>query len=116
MGDHAEDDGEYVRVKNVRLLLRKSKLVSLDPCQFKCFAFSLAAYNMMWRQMVIMLDKATVKEIVKQYADVVIKELSPVDIILYGSYAKGNANSESDIDVAVICDGFSGDWLATSGN
>jgi predicted nucleotidyltransferase len=31
--------------------------------------------------------------------------------MLFGSYAKGNARDESDIDVAVIFDGFTGDWL-----
>jgi len=43
-----------------------------------------------------------------------VKELSPADIVLFGSYAKGNARDGSDIDVAVIYDGFSGDWLETS--
>ena len=61
-----------------------------------------------------MLDKRTVKKIVKQYADIVVRELSPADIVLYGSYAKGNARDDSDIDVAVIYDGFSGNWLETS--
>ncbi|MCL2518740.1 MAG: nucleotidyltransferase domain-containing protein [Oscillospiraceae bacterium] len=61
-----------------------------------------------------MLDKITVINTVKQYADVVTKELSPSAIVLYGSYAKGTANDNSDIDVAVIYDGFTGDWLKTS--
>ncbi|MCL2880819.1 MAG: nucleotidyltransferase domain-containing protein [Treponema sp.] len=61
-----------------------------------------------------MLDQATVVNTVKQYADVVTKELSPAAIVLYGSYAKGNPHEDSDIDVAVIFDGFAGDWLKTS--
>jgi len=66
-----------------------------------------------------MLDKKTVKGIVQQYADIIVKELtplklSPVDIILYGSHAKGKADSESDIDVAVIYNGFLGNRLKTS--
>jgi predicted nucleotidyltransferase len=34
--------------------------------------------------------------------------------VLYGSHAKGDVHQDSDIDVAVIFDGFSGDWLKTS--
>ena len=61
-----------------------------------------------------MLDKETVISVVKQYANVVVRELSPVTIVLYGSYAKDNASDDSDIDVAVIFDGFTGDWHKTS--
>ncbi|MCL1864753.1 MAG: nucleotidyltransferase domain-containing protein [Spirochaetes bacterium] len=61
-----------------------------------------------------MLDKKTVINTVEQYAKIVAKELSPAAIVLYGSYAEGTAHEESDIDVAVIFDGFSGDWLKTS--
>ena len=34
--------------------------------------------------------------------------------ILYGSYAKGSAREDSDIDVAVVFNGFQGDWLMAS--
>ncbi|MCL1858629.1 MAG: nucleotidyltransferase domain-containing protein [Oscillospiraceae bacterium] len=61
-----------------------------------------------------MLDKETVMNKVEQYADIVKKEISPAAIVLYGSYAKGNPHENSDIDVAVIFDGFNGDWLKTS--
>ena len=61
-----------------------------------------------------MLDQVTVIGTVERYATAVIKELSPSAIVLYGSYAKGNAHEDSDIDVAVIFNGFSGDWLKTS--
>ena len=61
-----------------------------------------------------MLDKRTVISKVEQYADAVTSELSPAAVVLYGSYAKGNAREDSDIDVAVIFDGFTGDWLKTS--
>ncbi len=52
----------------------------------------------------------TVIEIVKQY----IRELRLHDIpvqetIIFGSYVKGNATDDSDIDIAVISDAFSGD-------
>ena len=61
-----------------------------------------------------MLDQETVVSIVKQYADLVRKELAPAAIILYGSYVKGNAHKDSDIDVAVIFNGFTGDRFKTS--
>ena len=61
-----------------------------------------------------MLDKETVIDVVREYANVVAKELSPAAIVLYGSYAKGNAHNDSDIDVAVIFDGFTGNWHETS--
>ena len=61
-----------------------------------------------------MLDKRTVINTVERYANLITKELSPSSIVLYGSYANGNAHEESDIDVAVIFNGFSGDWRKTS--
>ena len=61
-----------------------------------------------------MLDKKQVIKLVTEYAAIVAKELSPFAIVLFGSYAKDNAHKDSDIDVAVIFNGFSGDWLNTS--
>ena len=61
-----------------------------------------------------MLDKTTAINTVERYAEAVTKEFSPAAIVLYGSYAKGNPHKDSDIDVAVIFNGFSGDWLKTS--
>jgi predicted nucleotidyltransferase len=60
------------------------------------------------------LDKVSVINTVERYANRVTEELSPAAVVLYGSYAKGNAHEDSDIDVAVIFDGFKGDWLETS--
>ena len=61
-----------------------------------------------------MLDKGSVIDTVERYAQAVIKEFSPSSIVLYGSYVNGTPHADSDIDVAVIFDGFSGDWLKTS--
>jgi predicted nucleotidyltransferase len=61
-----------------------------------------------------MLDKRTVINTVERYADRVAEELAPAAVVLYGSYAKGNAHEDSDIDVAVIFNGFNGDWLKAS--
>jgi len=59
------------------------------------------------------MDKTAAFGIAKKYAEEVIKEFSPDRIILFGSYAKGNAHENSDIDIAVIFDGFQGDWFRT---
>jgi predicted nucleotidyltransferase len=61
-----------------------------------------------------MLDKSTVDSAVSRYVEVVLRELSPTAIVLYGSHAKDSAHEDSDIDVAVIFDGFKGDWLEAS--
>ena len=61
-----------------------------------------------------MLDKRTVVSTVERYAERVANEYKPSAIVLYGSHAKGNAHEDSDIDVAVVFDGFTGDWLKTS--
>jgi predicted nucleotidyltransferase len=57
-----------------------------------------------------MLDKKTVVNIAARYANAIKNEFSPIAVILFGSYAKGSANDDSDIDIGVIFDGFSGDW------
>jgi len=36
--------------------------------------------------------------------------------MLFGSYSKGNARPESDIDVAVIVNSIEGDWLDQAAN
>ena len=61
-----------------------------------------------------MLDKGAVINAVEKYAKAVQEEFSPEAIVLYGSYVKGNAREESDIDIAVIFNGFTGDWLKAS--
>lgn len=57
------------------------------------------------------MDKSEVITQVEQYAELVTKYINPQEIILFGSYAKGNATSESDIDVAVVVDSIKGDYL-----
>jgi len=61
-----------------------------------------------------MLDKTTVINTVERYADVVKKEFSPFAVILFGSYVNGVPHEDSDIDVGVVFDGFTGDWLEAS--
>ena len=47
------------------------------------------------------------------YAQKVRCIMNPNDVILYGSYAKGNFCADSDIDIAVIFDVFNGDYWQT---
>ena len=42
------------------------------------------------------VDKITI------YKEKVIEAFHPKKIILYGSYVKGNAREESDIDIAIV--------------
>lgn len=47
----------------------------------------------------------------KKYAERVVSYMQPKMIVLYGSYAKGTAHEDSDIDIAVICDSLGDDFL-----
>ena len=54
------------------------------------------------------VDFETTKRIAKEYADDVRRTL-PVDmVILYGSYAKGNATELSDVDICFFLNDFGG--------
>ena len=50
----------------------------------------------------------------KKYSELVIDLLHPKMIVLYGSYAKGTAREDSDIDIAVICDSVGEEFLEKS--
>ena len=53
-------------------------------------------------------DREIVKEIAKAYGRLVMEKVDYEHIYLYGSYAKGSYKEDSDIDIAVVGDGFSG--------
>lgn len=57
------------------------------------------------------MDKTTVIENLKIFADSVKKYFPVKSIILYGSFAKGTPHKDSDIDVAVVLDKIEGDYL-----
>ncbi len=57
-----------------------------------------------------MLDKGDVIECVRQYADIIRQHLDVEQVILFGSYTKGTATEESDIDVAVVTDTDYDNW------
>ena len=60
------------------------------------------------------MDRGTALTIATAYADEVCKVFAPLAIILYGSYANDTAATDSDIDVAVIFEGYDGNWLQDS--
>jgi predicted nucleotidyltransferase len=57
------------------------------------------------------MDKNEVLSLAKKYAADVRESLNVQSVILYGSQAKGNPTENSDIDIAVIVDDVSGDYL-----
>ncbi len=60
------------------------------------------------------MDRETVIKNLVIYSELVITVLIPNKIILFGSYAKGNWTENSDIDVAVIVDKISDNFLQLS--
>ena len=61
-----------------------------------------------------MLDKETIMNTVERYVEAVKKEFSPFAVVLFGSYVNGVPHEDSDIDVGIIFNGFSSDWLEAS--
>lgn len=53
-------------------------------------------------------------EKVEAYSNRVREHCRPEMIVLYGSYAHGTADEHSDIDIAVICNTMSGDFMEDS--
>jgi len=51
----------------------------------------------------------SIKEVIRHYADILKNELNIRGVYIYGSYAKGTFNEDSDIDVIVVSDDFTGD-------
>ncbi len=55
---------------------------------------------------------AKIRKIIDQYIRVLEENDIPVNqAVLFGSYAKGNVNEWSDIDVALVSDTFEGNWI-----
>lgn len=61
-----------------------------------------------------MLDKDMVRQLAGKYANEVKKVVTPTSVILFGSYVNGNPHEYSDIDIAVVVDGFEGNWWEAS--
>lgn len=62
------------------------------------------------------MDKEQVINIVKEYKKLVSNTIDNAQVYLYGSYSKGTAHTDSDIDVAVVVPQLKGDWLDISTN
>lgn len=61
----------------------------------------------------MVIEKDSAVEIVKRYIDELEKnKIHITEAILFGSHAKGIVKPESDIDVALISDAFTGDRFA----
>ena len=60
------------------------------------------------------MDRATAIKNAAAYAAEVRKVFDPFSIVLYGSYVNGTPTEESDIDIAVVFDGYDGNWLKDS--
>ncbi len=60
------------------------------------------------------VDRRQAIENSKKYAKLINKHLKTEKIILFGSFAKGNYTENSDIDIAVIVDEISDDYLSKS--
>lgn len=56
-------------------------------------------------------DRKSVEDIVMRFVELVKKQINVRSAYLYGSYAKGSYTDDSDIDVAVVGDEFSGDKI-----
>ncbi|WP_353095844.1 nucleotidyltransferase domain-containing protein [Tissierella praeacuta] len=50
------------------------------------------------------MDNREVTEKINRFIDSIVPEYNPTKIILFGSYAKGTNNENSDIDIAVVVD------------
>lgn len=60
------------------------------------------------------MDRAAALRSAEAYAKEVRKILNPASIILFGSYVNGTPTADSDIDIAVVFNGFDGDRWKTS--
>ena len=60
------------------------------------------------------MDKAAALKYAAKYAQSVKTICDPVAVVVYGSYVNGTPDENSDIDIAVVFDGFNGDFLELS--
>jgi predicted nucleotidyltransferase len=58
------------------------------------------------------MDKSEVITIVSKYKVLVSKHFDIENMILFGSYAKGNQKDDSDIDVAVVVNSITQDFFS----
>ncbi|MBI2252374.1 MAG: nucleotidyltransferase domain-containing protein [Armatimonadetes bacterium] len=57
-------------------------------------------------------DKEIIYDIIRKYLKVLkTNKINLKKVYLYGSYIKGNFNKDSDIDLAIVADNFTGDII-----
>lgn len=61
--------------------------------------------------MAITDNKESIELIAKQYTDLVRNQININGAYLFGSYLEGTYSEDSDIDIAIIGDGFTGDYI-----
>ena len=59
------------------------------------------------------MDNTEVIEKLRKYKKLLSQYMDFDELILYGSYAKGNAHDDSDVDVAIVVNTLSGDYFST---
>ena len=57
------------------------------------------------------MDKREALEKAKQFSELVIKKYDPKKIILFGSFARGNYRTDSDIDIMIVFEKIEGSFL-----
>jgi len=57
--------------------------------------------------------KDSVIKLAQKYANIVCETMPVKEVILYGSHAKDNATTNSDIDIAIIIEKLEDDYLET---
>ncbi|AAM25136.1 MAG: putative nucleotidyltransferase [Caldanaerobacter subterraneus] len=57
------------------------------------------------------VDRKMIQKLVKEYIDLVKKEINVKNAYLFGSYARGKYDENSDIDIAIVSDDFTGDMI-----
>ena len=59
------------------------------------------------------MDNTEVIKKLKKYKKLLSQYMDFDELILYGSYAKGTARDDSDVDVAIVVKTLSGDYFST---
>ncbi len=59
------------------------------------------------------MDNEEVIKKLKKYKKLLAQKMQFSELILFGSYARGTAHKDSDVDVAVVVDELEGDFFST---
>jgi len=62
------------------------------------------------------MDQRRIEEGLRKFVEDVVRDYKPKKIVLFGSYARGNSHENSDIDIAVIVDGYAESFLDGEAN